>query len=97
MLITFSINGVPVRLTDERWQHIVNRHPELENKKEGVLNAVSNPELIQKGDFGTLIAIKSEVDRYLAVIYKEVSEVDGFIITAYYTKEFRRRLVAWKS
>lgn len=29
VLVVSSQNGVPVRLTDERWGHIVRRHPEM--------------------------------------------------------------------
>jgi len=29
MLIIHSHNSVPIRLTEERWQHIVRRHPEM--------------------------------------------------------------------
>lgn len=33
MLITKSVDGVPIRLTEERWQHIVDRHPEMKGQK----------------------------------------------------------------
>ncbi len=29
MEIAISVNGVPIRLTDERWSHIVNAHDDL--------------------------------------------------------------------
>ena len=96
MLLSFSINGVPIRLTAERWSHISKRHPELEDKEQDVLNAVASPELIQKGDVGTLMAVKKSNDKYLVVVYKEISETDGFVITAYYTKLLRRRMILWK-
>ena len=37
MLIVRSHNGVPVRLTEERWHHIVGRHPEMDNQRERVV------------------------------------------------------------
>jgi len=102
MLIVKSKNNVPLRLTKERWNHIVLRHPEMENQKEQVLETVIDPDLIQRGDFGELIAIKFYektplTSKYLVVIYKEVMDTDGFIITAYYaTKPSERRQVLWK-
>ncbi len=96
MQLSFSINGVPIRLTPERWKHISQRHPELKGKKQDVLNAVASPDLIQKGDLGTLMAVKKPNDKYLVVVYKEISDTDGFVITAYYTKILRKRMVIWK-
>jgi hypothetical protein len=96
MLLSFSINGVPIRLTKERWSHISHRHPELEGKEQHVLNAIVSPDLIQKGDVGTLMAVKKSNDKYLVAVYKEISESDGFVITAYYTKFLRKRVILWK-
>lgn len=58
MLIVRSRNGVPVRLTEERWQHIVHRHPEMNNQCERVLETVAEPDMIQQGDFGELLAVR---------------------------------------
>lgn len=54
-----SVNGVPIRLSSERWQHIVESHD------------------------------------YLAVVYKELSPDDGFIISAYFTDRLDRRKRVW--
>jgi len=48
VLIVKSRNGVPVRLTDERWNHIVGRHPEMASQRDRVLGAVGDPDLIQR-------------------------------------------------
>lgn len=96
MQLSFSINGVPIRLTPERWKHISQRHPELGGKEQNVLNAIASPDLVQKGDLGTLMAVKKSNDKFLVIVYKEISETDGFVITAYYTKILRRRMVVWK-
>ena len=47
MLIVYSRNAVPVRLTAERWQHIMYRHPEMVEQRERVLETLAEPELIQ--------------------------------------------------
>lgn len=51
MLIVYSQNGVSVRLTAERWQHIMHRHPEMVEQRERVLETLAEPELIQAGDY----------------------------------------------
>jgi hypothetical protein len=44
--IAESINGVPIRLTEERWEHILDSHPELASYRETLLDAVENPDYI---------------------------------------------------
>lgn len=102
MIIVKSRNNIPIRLTTERWGHIIKRHPEMENQKECVLETISNPDLIQNGDFGEMIAVRFYektplTSKYLVTIYKEVAELDGFVITAYYaTRPSERRKTLWK-
>jgi hypothetical protein len=102
MIIVKSKNNVLLRLTKERWNHIVLRHPEMDGQKDQVLETVADPDLIQQGDFGGLIAIRFYdktplTSKHLVVIYKEVADTDGFIISAYYaTKPSERRNTVWK-
>jgi len=42
--IADSVNGVPIRLTDKRWEHIVDSHPDMSSLLDAVLDAVRNPE-----------------------------------------------------
>jgi len=102
MLIVRSHNGVPVRLTEERWQHIVRRHPEMANQRELVLETVAKPDMIQQGDFGELLAIRfySKTplgSKFLVVAYREISPEDGFILTAYLARRpSAKRATIWK-
>ncbi len=94
---TISKNGILIRLTDERWKHIILMHPALENKQAQVLSTVKNPEFIFKGKGGELLAVSSTSKRgYLVVIYKE-KITDGFIITAFETTDklwlFKKELI----
>ena len=102
MIIVKSINGVGIRLSQERWNHIIRRHPEIENQKPKIVEAITEPEIIQKGDFGELIAIRFYpktplTKKYLVVAYKETDKNEGFIITAYFAQRpSKRRAVLWK-
>lgn len=102
MLITRSRDGVLVRLTEERWRHIVDRHPEMKRQKAKLLETVSAPDCIQRGDFGTKLAIRFYqgtplTDKYLVVVYKEINSSDGFIVTAYFATELAKwREVLWR-
>ena len=96
---TKSKNGVLIRLTDERWGHIINMHEEISIRDiNEVLNVVKNPSAILEGDVGEVLATsKSGKNRWLVVAYKEEGD-DGFIITAYVTTDFRwlfKKKIIW--
>jgi len=95
--IVHSVDGVPIRLTYERWFHIVENHDDLSGHYDDVLDAVENPDVILRGHRGSLIAVRGAGKNwYLAVIYRQLSERDGFIITAYFTSKVNRKRAIWK-
>lgn len=97
MDVVFSIEGVPIRLTAERWFHIVETHDDLAGFYDEVLETVANPDIVLPGHRGSLIAVRGYGrKRYLAVIYKQISREDGFIITAYSTSKIDRKKAIWK-
>jgi hypothetical protein len=94
--IAYSVNGVPIRLTEERWEHIVNNKPYMESYYERMLDAIEKPTCVLRGYAGSLVAVLSVGrQRYLHVIYKEVSQEDGFIITAFVARKYNRKLIVW--
>lgn len=82
--IAVSKNGISIRLTEERWFHIVENHDDLAGLSSEVLLTVENPEYIVKGWIDELLAIRRIDSKYLVVVYKEL-ESDGFIITSFIT------------
>ena len=93
-----SKNNVLIRLTDERWSHIVEEHCELAGMRLEVLETVANPLKILAGEADELLAIREAVlGKNLVVVYKELKN-DGFIITAFITsktKSLNRRIKIW--
>lgn len=104
MIIVKSKNGIPLRLTDERWKHIITSHLDMVSNKEKLLETVKDPDMILKGVSDELRAIKFFQQtrlgpKYLVVAYKELSKENGFIITAYKTSRINkitRRGIIWK-
>ena len=98
LAIVDSINGVSVRLTEERWEHILTNHLELsDSDMDLILDAVKDPEYIPSGYRGSLIAVVVlERSRYLHVVYREVNRDDGFIITAGIRPKMRKRNILWR-
>jgi hypothetical protein len=93
-----SINGVTIRLTDERWEHVLDVRPFMRGYEDDVLDAVADPEMILRVAGGALVAVVSfGRSGFLHVIYREVSRSDGFIITAYFNDSYNRRQVIWRA
>ena len=87
--IVKSKNDVSVRLTDERWTHIVEEHSEMAGLRLDVLETVANPTMIVEGRYGALMAIREiSKGKYLVVIYREIGN-DGFVITSFMTRQKR--------
>lgn len=81
-----SQSGVPIRLTDERWDHILGQHGELADLRPDIMDAVGNPERVLDGGAGELLAVRrNERGQWLVVAYRELDGDDGFIITAFLT------------
>ena len=85
-MIATSHNGIPIRLPEERWNHITDRHSILSNQQQLVLDTLTNPTRILFGNDGALLALREiEPKRWLVVVYRE-DENDGFVITAFTTR-----------
>ncbi|WP_119065329.1 hypothetical protein [Aggregatilinea lenta] len=97
-MLLHSTSGKPIRLSNERWEHITKGHPELVNLKDRVLAAVEQPDRILSGNVGELLAVKEiESGKWIVVVYREL-EADGFVITAFLTRRGRaldRRQQLW--
>lgn len=93
-----SKNGLLIRLTEERWGHIIDEHGEISGLREAVLRTISEPERVLAGNEGALLAVRTEEPgKWLVVVYRELEE-DGFVITAFLTRRFRsldRRMQLW--
>jgi len=74
----------------------------MADQKERFLETITNPDFIQQGDFGELLAVRYYdktplTQKYLVVVYKEVSARDGFVLTAYLASApSQRRISIWK-
>lgn len=103
MISANSKNNRLIRLTDERIRHIIINHTETKACITWIHETIENPDFIIAGDFGELIAVKLYTktpvtnDKYLTVVYKETSNLDGFILTAYFSRSInQKRQIVWK-
>ena len=94
--IARSKNQVPIRLTEERWLHIITSHTEMNGNILELIKTIEDPETITKGVRDELRCIRFFPHthlgpKYLMVAYKELSPNDGFIITAYKTSRIKKQ------
>ena len=101
METVLSHHGVPIRLTAERWMHIVENHDDLAGMMYETLEVVAEPDIIARGKNGELLAIQTQRKPALVVVYRERSRSDGFIITAFRTSKpehlIKTRRVVWQA
>jgi len=100
MDIVISKNNIPIRLSEERWEHITKSHDYMASYYFEILESIADPEFIVRGSAGELIAVKKiKKNKYIVVVYRELSKTDGFIITAFITKKIHpieRRGIVWQ-
>ena len=93
-----SKNGIPIRLTAERWAHIAEEHAELSGRRADLLQTLAEPQRILLGQRGELLALREwESRKWLVVVYREFSD-DGSVITAFFTRRVRaleKRIRVW--
>lgn len=94
-----SVNGVTIRLPDERWVHITEEHSEMAGYLYDVLETIQEPVAVFEGNEGELLAASEiETGKYLIVVYRELNQEDGFVITSFMTKRWQkleRRKKSW--
>ena len=87
-----AFDGTRVVLSEERWRHVIFRHPELKGKVDSVLDAIAHPDETYADEGGAVHVLKrlvGEVSDFLVVIYV-VEGQRGYIRTAYYTSNARK-------
>src|SRR3990167_3534835 len=89
--------GQIIRLTEERWHHIVERHPEIEGQMAKIQSTIQNPDLIVKNRYNKKERYYhryfKSLKNYLIVI---VEYEKNFIITAFISRKIKKGEVLWK-
>jgi len=101
--VVTSKNNVVIRLSAERWSHIVEAHDDMAGKQDLDFETIENPDFIRHGGKDELIAVKhykktSISEKNMVVVYKEETD-KGFVITAFMTSKpdkIFKRGATWK-
>ena len=101
MIVVLAWNGRALRFPDERWQHIVDRHPNPASERDRTIETIRHPDRVQLGYAGERLASRrySEAPfdgNHLVVVYLEEGTNGGFVVTAYLTRRLSvRRSTLW--
>ena len=78
---------------------LFNEPMRVETVHDDVLNAIEDPDYMIEGYAKAFIALKKITKtKFLAVVYREVSKEDGFVITAYFTSKLNleKEVILWE-
>lgn len=100
--VFIDINDRKIRLTEERYEHIVQYHPEVQKALELLTLTIENPDIIVQSTSDTQVELYYHYfvatpvgNKYLCVVVKML-ETDYFIITVYFTDKIKKGEVKWK-
>lgn len=95
-----DFQGLEVRLTDERLEHIL-EHPEMMGSEAAIEDTLGYPEQVLESLFDSEIRLYYRFyrgtvvgNKYLCVVVK-MSDVDAFVLTAYLTDSVKRGWRLW--
>lgn len=96
MLKLLNNKGDYVRLTEERFNHIENDHPEMNGQIEKISETLVNPEQVEvsKSDSSVELYYKfysktPVTSKYMCVVVKD-NNFDKFIVTSYFTDKIKK-------
>lgn len=76
--VTTSVNGNAIRITAERWVHVVEHHEEVSGMLDDVAEAIDAPEAVFAGRENASIAVKS-YDTGIWIVAVYIDREDGFM------------------
>ena len=87
--------GNRINLTEERWEHIVLRHPEIKMAENALPEALKNPDIIVKSRYNESAKLyHKKYEDYYIVVLADINK--KFIITAYTSHHIKKGEVEWK-
>ena len=93
--------GRQIRLTEERWQHILT-HPEMDGQQNRLQEVLSSPEVVIATQKDASVHAyhrwyeRTPVTQKHAVVVVKLLENDAFVLTAYFTSRVRKGNVIWQ-
>jgi hypothetical protein len=91
--------GYRVSLSRDRWRQIIRfKHPALKGSERLLRECLENPDLVRESakEADVHLYYNKHDDVYLCVVTAPGHGEDGFVVTAYYTKNIKKGNKLWK-
>ena len=91
--------GLTVRTSEEYWQKVIVKHPDIANLELEVQQALANPDEIHRSSRDENILLFYAVlkaKRWVVAVAKRLNG-DGFLITAYQTDAIKEGELLWQT
>lgn len=89
--------GFTVRASEEYWQRLIIKHPDIEELEDFVRLALSTPDEVRRSsrDAGVLLFYRvRREERWVVAVARRLNG-DGFLITAYQTDAIKEGETVW--
>ncbi|WAL61799.1 hypothetical protein [Thermocoleostomius sinensis] len=89
--------GFTVRTSEEYWQRLIIKHPDIEELEDFVRLALSTPDEVRRSsrDAGVLLFYRvRREERWVVAVARRLNG-DGFLITAYQTDAIKEGETVW--
>ncbi|WNC59624.1 hypothetical protein RHJ80_09085 [Thermosynechococcus sp. QS41] len=89
--------GFTVRTSEEYWQRLLIKHPDIEELEDCVRLALSTPDEVRRSsrDSGVLLFYRVQREKRWVVAVARRLNGDGFLITAYQTGAIKEGETVW--
>lgn len=101
MLIFKDYLGRDIRLSDNRWEHILTR-AEMIDQKEKIKETLLNPDKIKKSRYDSEVLLyyrlyeKTPVTKKYLMVAVKVDNGVGFILTSFFTDKIKAGETEWE-
>ena len=93
----FTKRGKRIVLSTERWNHLVLRHPEMDEYLEEIKEVLQNPDFIVNDNFEHNVVLYHKYYKVRGIfIVTVIDEEKGFILTSYTTDTPKRGAILWQ-
>lgn len=93
--------GRQIRLTDERWQHIL-AHPEMVEQHDRLVKTLADPDFVVATVKDTSVHTyqrlyeSTPVTRKYMTVAVKVLAADAFVLTAFFTSRLKKGEILWQ-
>jgi len=92
----------PIRLSNERLDHLETQHPEMVSQQERISETLAYPERVMRSQTDTSVEllykhypITPVSEKFLCIVVKTLRD-ENFIVTAYYTDRIKGGDLLWE-